>query len=67
VYCDKSGEEHTITIVGMDEADPLNGKISWISPVARALIKAREGDTVTLQTPAGPDELDVLEVRYPEA
>lgn len=67
VYCDKAGEEHTITIVGMDEADPLNGKISWISPVARALIKAREGDTVTLMTPAGPDELDVLEVRYPEA
>ncbi len=67
VYSDKSGEEHTITIVGMDEADPLNGKISWISPVARALIKAREGDTITLQTPAGPDELDVLEVRYPEA
>ncbi len=67
VYCDKKGEEHTVTIVGMDEADPLNGKISWISPVARALIKAREGDTVTLQTPAGPDELDVIEVRYPEA
>ena len=67
VYSDKSGEEHTITIVGMDEADPLNGKISWISPVARALIKAREGDTITLQTPAGPNELDVLEVRYPEA
>lgn len=67
VYSDKKGEEHTVTIVGMDEADPLNGKISWISPVARALIKAREGDTVTLMTPAGPDELDVLEVRYPEA
>jgi len=67
VYCDKSGEEHTITIVGMDEADPLKGKISWISPVARALIKAREGDTVMLRTPAGLDELDVLEVRYPEA
>lgn len=67
VYCDRKGEEHTITIVGMDEADPLHGKISWISPVARALIKAREGDTVTLQTPAGPDELDVLEIRYPDA
>lgn len=66
VYSDKKGEEHTVTIVGMDEADPLNGKISWISPVARALIKAREGDTVTLMTPAGPDELDVLEVRYPD-
>ncbi len=67
VYCDKKGEEHTVTIVGMDEADPLHGKISWISPVARALIKSREGDSVTLQTPAGQDELEVLEVRYPEA
>lgn len=67
VYSDKKGEEHTVTIVGIDEADPLHGKISWISPVARALIKSREGDSVTLQTPAGPDELDVLEVRYPEA
>lgn len=65
VYSDKSGHEHTITIVGVDEADPLNGKISWISPVARALIKAREGDTVTLRTPGGIEELDVLEVHYP--
>ena len=65
-YADKSGDEHTITIVGVDEAEPLNGKISWISPVARALIKAHEGDTVTLRTPGGVDELDVLEVRYPE-
>lgn len=66
VYADKAGEEHTVTIVGVDEADPLAGKISWISPVARALIKAREGDTVVLRTPGGVEELDILEVRYPD-
>lgn len=67
VYSDKVGEEFRVTIVGVDEAEPLQGKISWISPVARALIKAREGDTVTLRTPAGQDELDILEVIYPDA
>ncbi|HEY9318940.1 MULTISPECIES: transcription elongation factor GreB [Achromobacter] len=64
-YSDKAGEAHTVTIVGVDEAEPLAGKISWISPVARALIKAREGDTVVLRTPGGIEELDILEVRYP--
>jgi transcription elongation factor GreB len=63
---DKAGEEHEVTIVGVDEAEPLAGKISWISPVARALLKAREGDTVTLRTPGGVESLDILEVRYPE-
>lgn len=66
LYSDAEGVEHTVTIVGVDEAEPLAGKISWISPVARALTKAREGETVTLRTPAGVDELDILEVRYPE-
>lgn len=65
VYSDKAGEDFRVTIVGVDEAEPLLGKISWISPVARALTKAREGDTVTLRTPAGIDELDILEVIYP--
>jgi len=65
VYSDKVGEEFRVTIVGVDEAEPLQGKISWISPVARALTKAREGDTVILRTPAGIDELDILEVIYP--
>lgn len=65
VYCDKVGHEHTVTIVGVDEAEPLNGKISWISPVARALTRARAGDTISLRTPAGLDELEVLEVSYP--
>jgi transcription elongation factor GreB len=65
VYLDKAGEEHTVTIVGVDEAEPLAGRISWISPVARALIKARVGDTVTLRTPGGVEELEILEIRYP--
>jgi len=65
-YCNAAGEEHTVTIVGIDELDPLRGKISWVSPVARALTKAHVGDTVTLRTPAGLEELEVLEVTYPE-
>jgi len=65
-YMDRAGAEHTVTIVGVDEAEPLQGRISWISPVARALIKAREGDTVMLRTPAGVDELEILEVGYPD-
>ena len=64
-YRNAAGEEHTVTIVGIDELDPLKGKISWVSPVARALTKAREGDLVTLQTPLGPEELEVLSVTYP--
>ncbi|RJG06300.1 transcription elongation factor GreB [Noviherbaspirillum cavernae] len=65
LYENQAGEEHTITIVGIDEFDPLNGRISWISPVARALTKAREGDSVVLHTPSGVDELVILEVQYP--
>ncbi|WP_233237575.1 transcription elongation factor GreB [Bordetella sp. LUAb4] len=65
LYLDKAGDEHEVAIVGVDEAEPLAGKISWISPVARALIKAREGDAVTLRTPGGVETLEILEVRYP--
>ncbi|MBK4736266.1 transcription elongation factor GreB [Noviherbaspirillum pedocola] len=64
-YANAAGEEHTVTIVGIDELDPLHGKISWVSPVARALTKARIGDAVTLVTPAGKDELEILDVSYP--
>ena len=56
--------ERTISIVGVDEIDTARGYISWVSPMARALIKAREGDTVTLQTPGGPEELEIAAVRY---
>jgi transcription elongation factor GreB len=65
-YSNQEGETRTITIVGIDELDPLNGKISWVAPVARALTKARVGDSITLHTPHGVDELDILEVSYPE-
>jgi transcription elongation factor GreB len=61
----KKGEQ-TVTIVGVDEVDPAHGKVSWISPIARALLKCREGDIVTLRTPAGEEKLEVLEVRYRE-
>jgi transcription elongation factor GreB len=64
-YERESGEEETVTIVGIDELDPLQGKISWISPMARALTKAREGDAVMLKTPNGVEELTVLRVSYP--
>jgi transcription elongation factor GreB len=64
-YSNAAGEERTVTIVGIDELDPLKGKISWISPVARTLTKAREGDTVTLRTPTGAEEIDILAVSYP--
>lgn len=63
-YCDQEGEERTVTIVGMDEIDMAKGHISWISPVARALLKAREGDMVSLRTPLGIQELEILEIRY---
>ncbi|SFE23942.1 transcription elongation factor GreB [Nitrosomonas sp. Nm166] len=62
--CNTQGEEHTYSIVGMDEADPGRGLISWISPLAKALLKAREGDSVRLNTPGGMEELEVVEIRY---
>ena len=58
------GEPRTVSIVGVDEIDTARGYISWVSPMARALLKAREGDTVTLRTPAGAEEIDIVEVRY---
>ena len=61
---DGHGKKRTISIVGVDEIDTDRGYISWMSPMARALTKAREGDTVTLKTPGGVEELEILEVRY---
>lgn len=62
----RNGEnEETVTIVGVDEVDPARGQISWISPVARALLKSTVGDEVVLDTPAGRDTLEVLRVSYP--
>jgi transcription elongation factor GreB len=59
--------EETVTIVGIDEVDPMERKVSWISPVAKVLIKAKIGDVVQLRTPAGVDELEVTEVNYPSS
>ncbi|MEO8486808.1 MAG: transcription elongation factor GreB [Betaproteobacteria bacterium] len=63
-YATREGERRTISIVGVDEIDTARGYVSWISPVARALTKAREGDVVPLRTPAGNDELEVIAIRY---
>jgi transcription elongation factor GreB len=54
-----------ITILGQDEVDPARGVVSWVSPIARALLKAREGDAVTLRTPGGDETLEIMEVTYP--
>jgi transcription elongation factor GreB len=53
-----------LTIVGVDEVDPAHGRVSWVSPIAKALLKAREGDVVTLRSPAGEEQLEILEVTY---
>jgi len=64
-YANQEGEERTVTIKGIDESDSLRGEVSWVSPVARALLKARVGDEVVLRTPGGVQTLDVLAVTYP--
>ena len=64
-YANAAGQERTITIKGIDESDSLAGEVSWIAPIARALLKAREGDEVSLVTPGGVEKIEVVEVRYP--
>jgi transcription elongation factor GreB len=61
---DAGGAERTVHIVGVDEIDTVRGFISWVSPMARALLKAREGDAVTLRTPGGAEQLEVVRVSY---
>lgn len=65
-YVEDGNVERTITIMGIDEADSAASQVSWISPVARALLKSRVGDEVALPTPGGTRNLEVLDVRYPE-
>ena len=65
-YEDDQGHSKTITILGIDEADSLSGQVSWVSPVARALLKSKVGDVVRLQTPAGMQDIEVTQVSYPE-
>jgi transcription elongation factor GreB len=63
-YVDDAGEENTVTIVGLDEVDTARGHVSWISPIAAALIKHSAGDTVLLRTPAGARQIEIVDVRY---
>ena len=63
---DENGAERTVSIVGVDELDPARGRVSWISPIATALLKASVGDVVTLRTPRGTEELELIDIRYDE-
>jgi transcription elongation factor GreB len=63
---DGSGGERTVSIVGVDELDPGRGRVSWISPIATALLKASVGDVVTMRTPRGSEELEIIAIRYDE-
>ena len=63
-YANAAAEERTVRIVGADELDPARGRVSWISPIATALLKASVGDVVTLRTPRGTEELEILGIRY---
>jgi transcription elongation factor GreB len=64
-YADQAGAERSVTILGIDEADSARGEVSWISPIARTLLKARVGDQLKLVTPSGVQEIEVVEVAYP--
>ena len=64
-YEDQDGSANTITILGIDEADSLNAQVSWVSPIAQALLKSHVGDVVKLQTPKGLLEIEVMKVVYP--
>jgi transcription elongation factor GreB len=66
-YQTSRGEKQQVTIVGVDEVDPAHRHVSWVSPIARALLKAREGDSVQFVTPSGAETIEVLEVRYESA
>ena len=66
-YAEADGAERTVTIMGIDEADSLKGQVSWVSPIARTLLKSRVGDELKLVTPSGVMPIEVLEVHYPRA
>jgi transcription elongation factor GreB len=63
---DQDGNERSVSIVGTDEVDPSRGRVSWISPIAKAVLKARVGDLVMLRTPAGVEEIEIVAIRYDE-
>ena len=61
---DQAGNERTVSIVGTDEVDPERGRVSWVSPIAKALLNALVGDVVALRTPGGIETIEVVEIRY---
>jgi transcription elongation factor GreB len=63
-YADAAGTETTVRIVGIDEADLDRGQVSWVSPIARALLRAQAGDSVQVRTPAGPETIEVVAISY---
>ena len=63
-YANEKDERRTVKIVGVDEVDPGRGHVSWISPIARALLRNREGDLVRMRTPAGEEEIEIVTVAY---
>jgi len=63
-YARADGSEHAVTLVGVDEADLSQGKISWLSPVAQALMKAKVDDSVQLRTPSGVEDIEIVAIRY---
>ncbi len=63
-YAKADGSEHTVTLVGVDEADVSQGKISWLSPVAQALMKAKIDDSVRVRTPSGVEDVEIVAIRY---
>jgi transcription elongation factor GreB len=66
-YEDESGLQRTITILGIDEADNLRQQVTWVSPIARALLRAQVGDVVRLSSPSGNQDIEIIRVAYPEA
>ena len=63
-YATRAGAEHTVSIVGMDEVDTKRGRVSWISPIAKALLRKQPGDVLRVATPGGVEEIEVIDVRY---
>jgi transcription elongation factor GreB len=66
-YEDESGLQRTVTILGIDEADNLQQQVSWVSPIARALLRAQVGDVVRLSSPSGVQNIEIIRVDYPKA
>jgi len=64
-YATPDAQEHTVTILGIDEADADQGQVSWISPIAKALLKARVGDVVELRSPRSAEAIEIVAISYP--